>query len=164
MILAAAGATWMLTWADSYVMYLIAALGIGLAGGSFIIGVAYVSRLVSRRGIKARRLACSVRAMSARRSPSSSLPSSWWPMAGTAWPMSGLSRWRSWACCSSVFAKDDPELVERRKTGAKAPSLAEQFAPLKNLQVWRFSLYYFFVFGAFVALALWTAALPDRRL
>ena len=28
-------------------------------------------------------------------------------------------------------------------------------APLKNLQVWRFSLYYFFVFGAFVALSLW---------
>jgi hypothetical protein len=33
--------------------------------------------------------------------------------------------------------------------------LAEQFEPLKNVQVWRFSLYYFFVFGAFVALALW---------
>jgi NNP family nitrate/nitrite transporter-like MFS transporter len=30
-----------------------------------------------------------------------------------------------------------------------------QLEPLKNLQVWRFSLYYFFVFGAFVALALW---------
>jgi NNP family nitrate/nitrite transporter-like MFS transporter len=28
-------------------------------------------------------------------------------------------------------------------------------APLKKLQVWRFSLYYFFVFGGFVALALW---------
>ena len=27
--------------------------------------------------------------------------------------------------------------------------------PLQNIQVWRFSLYYFFVFGAFVALALW---------
>jgi MFS transporter, NNP family, nitrate/nitrite transporter len=26
---------------------------------------------------------------------------------------------------------------------------------LKNIQVWRFSLYYFFVFGAFVALSLW---------
>lgn len=37
-------ATWALTLADSYMMYLIAALGIGLAGGSFIIGVAYVSR------------------------------------------------------------------------------------------------------------------------
>ncbi len=54
-----------------------------------------------------------------------------------------------------VFAKDDPSLVERRRTGAKPPSFAQQFAPLKNLQVWRFSLYYFFVFGAFVALALW---------
>ena len=27
--------------------------------------------------------------------------------------------------------------------------------PLKNVQVWRFSLYYFFVFGGFVSLALW---------
>jgi NNP family nitrate/nitrite transporter-like MFS transporter len=33
--------------------------------------------------------------------------------------------------------------------------MREQFAPLKNIQVWRFSLYYFFVFGAFVALSLW---------
>jgi NNP family nitrate/nitrite transporter-like MFS transporter len=54
-----------------------------------------------------------------------------------------------------VFAKDDPALVERRRTGAKAPGFAQQFAPLKNLQVWRFSLYYFFVFGAFVVLAPW---------
>ena len=30
-----------------------------------------------------------------------------------------------------------------------------QIAPLKKLQVWRFSTYYFFVFGAYVALALW---------
>ena len=37
-------ATWALTLADSYLAYLAAALGVGLAGGSFIIGVAYVSR------------------------------------------------------------------------------------------------------------------------
>jgi NNP family nitrate/nitrite transporter-like MFS transporter len=30
-----------------------------------------------------------------------------------------------------------------------------ELAPLKNIQIWRFSLYYFFVFGAFVALSLW---------
>ena len=33
--------------------------------------------------------------------------------------------------------------------------MASQLAVLKNLQVWRFALYYFFAFGAFVALALW---------
>ena len=37
-------ATWALTWAPTYATYRIAALGIGLAGGSFIIGAAYVSR------------------------------------------------------------------------------------------------------------------------
>lgn len=54
-----------------------------------------------------------------------------------------------------VFAKDDPVLVARRNSGTPAPRMAEQFAPLGNLQVWRSSLYYFFVVGAFVALALW---------
>ena len=43
MVLAAA-ATLLLTWADTYLTTLIAALGVGLAGGSFAVGIAYVSR------------------------------------------------------------------------------------------------------------------------
>ncbi len=50
---------------------------------------------------------------------------------------------------------DDPVVAERRRMGAKAKSAWLELEPLKNVQVWRFSLYYFFVFGAFVALALW---------
>ena len=42
-----------------------------------------------------------------------------------------------------------------KKQGITNISFFKQFDPLKKLQVWRFSLYYFFVFGAFVALALW---------
>src|SRR3546814_4134329 len=38
---------------------------------------------------------------------------------------------------------------------AKPASLRERMAPLRNLQVWRFSLYYFLVFGGFIALASW---------
>ena len=34
-------------------------------------------------------------------------------------------------------------------------SLRERLAPLANVRVWRFGLYYFFVFGGFVALAQW---------
>jgi len=45
--------------------------------------------------------------------------------------------------------------------GVKAPNLAQfkpisfHLAPLKNLTVWRFGLYYYFVFGSFLALLLW---------
>ena len=49
-----------------------------------------------------------------------------------------------------VFAQPDPGHASRQQL-----TLAEQLAPLTELRVWRFSLYYFFVFGAFVALALW---------
>src|SRR3982751_2374217 len=54
-----------------------------------------------------------------------------------------------------LATKDDPQLLARRRSGAPPESLAAMLEPLKNIQVWRFSLYYFFVFGAFVALSLW---------
>lgn len=44
---------------------------------------------------------------------------------------------------------------ERRARGEKPRSAWLELEPLKRLQVWRFALYYFFVFGGFVALALW---------
>ncbi|HEY9057276.1 MAG TPA: MFS transporter [Aurantimonas sp.] len=153
-MLLTAAATWMLTWASSYTMYLVAALGIGLAGGSFIIGVAYVSRWydAGRQGTAlgifgAGNVGAAVTKFVA-------------PFVMVALGWQGVAHvWAAALALMAVvfylFAKDDPALVARRKSGAKAPSLAEQFAPLQNLQVWRFSLYYFFVFGAFVALALW---------
>ncbi|MFZ5708700.1 MAG: nitrate/nitrite transporter [Pseudomonadota bacterium] len=153
-MLLAALATWALTLADSYIMYLVAALGVGLAGGSFIIGVAYVSRWydAGRQGTAlgifgAGNIGAAVTKFAA-------------PFVMVAWGWQGVANvWAAGLALMAVvfflFAKDDPTLVERRRTGARAPSLAQQFAPLRNVQVWRFSLYYFFVFGAFVALALW---------
>jgi len=147
-------ATWALTLAHTYTMYIVAALGIGLAGGSFIIGVAYVSRWydTSKQGTAlgifgAGNVGAAVTKFLA-------------PFVMVAYGWQGVAQvWAAGIALMGVIffilAKDDPELVERRRTGVRAPSLAEQFAPLRNLQVWRFSLYYFFVFGAFVALALW---------
>ena len=51
------------------------------------------------------------------------------------------------------LSKDDPVTAARRGSAASRRSLRAEFAPLRNLQVWRFSAYYFFAFGAFVALA-----------
>jgi NNP family nitrate/nitrite transporter-like MFS transporter len=43
---------------------------------------------------------------------------------------------------------------EDRKPGAGRP-LAELLRPLRQVRVWRFSLYYVIVFGAYVALSVW---------
>ena len=52
-----------------------------------------------------------------------------------------------------LLAKEDPTTRARRASGEKPVSAWMQLEPLKNIQVWRFATYYFFVFGAFVALA-----------
>lgn len=39
--------------------------------------------------------------------------------------------------------------------GSSSKSLRQRLEPLKHARVWRFGLYYFFVFGGFVALAQW---------
>ena len=42
-------ATWLLSTVSTYPMFLLAALGVGLAGGSFAVGIAYVSRWYPKR-------------------------------------------------------------------------------------------------------------------
>ena len=153
-MVASAIATVLLTQADSYPTFLLAALGVGIAGGSFAVGVAYVSRWYPK-GKQGTALGIfgvgNVGAAVTKFLAPFVLIAFGWKMVALVWAGAMLLM----AVVFFVFAKDDPALTERRRLGLKPESLAQQLAPLKNLQVWRFSLYYFFVFGAFVALALW---------
>lgn len=81
-MLAAALATFLLSFAQTYEQFLLAALGVGLAGGSFAVGVAYVSRFYPASS-RAPLSAFSASAMWAPRSPSFSRPSSCCPGAGS---------------------------------------------------------------------------------
>ncbi|HCK5870219.1 TPA: NarK/NasA family nitrate transporter, partial [Pseudomonas aeruginosa] len=54
-----------------------------------------------------------------------------------------------------LFTWTDPAHLKGAAEASQRPTLAKQLAPLAELRVWRFGLYYFFVFGGFVALALW---------
>ena len=45
--------------------------------------------------------------------------------------------------------------TENRKTHAAEKSLGQMMKPLKDLQVWKFGLWYFLVFGCFVAFSQW---------
>jgi MFS transporter, NNP family, nitrate/nitrite transporter len=42
-----------------------------------------------------------------------------------------------------------------KKPQSNAKTFAQQLEPLKNIRVWRFGLYYFLVFGCFVAFSQW---------
>jgi len=147
-------ATWLLTQAETFPMFLVAALGVGLAGGSFAIGVAYVSHWYPREkqgtalGIFG---AGNVGAAVTKFGAPFVMVAFGWEAVANIWAL-------ALAAIAVIFylaSRNDPAFEARRKSGAKAASIASQLAPLKNMQVWRFSLYYFFVFGAFVALALW---------
>ncbi|MCP4316894.1 MAG: NarK/NasA family nitrate transporter [Hyphomicrobiales bacterium] len=143
---------WLLTSVQTYEIFLVAALGLGLAGGSFIVGVAYVSQWFEKEkqgtalGIfGAGNVGAAVTNFAA-------------PFLVVAVGWEGTARVYAivlaiTAVLFYVLSKEDPAQAERKKTGAKPVSAAEQLAPLKNIQVWRFATYYFFVFGAFVALA-----------
>ncbi|MEM7428033.1 MAG: MFS transporter [Pseudomonadota bacterium] len=153
-MLAAALATFLLSYANSYELMLLAALGVGLAGGSFAVGIAYVSKWYdkARQGTAlgifgAGNVGAAVTKFVA-------------PFVMVAYGWTTVAQ--VWAAVLVVMAvvfwvttDDDPDLKARRAKGIKPRSTLLELEPLKNLQVWRFSLYYFFVFGAFVALALW---------
>ena len=154
-MLAAAVATLLLAHAHSYHQILLAALGVGLAGGSFAVGVAYVSRFypASRQGTAlgifgVGNVGAAVTKFVA-------------PFALLAWGWEAVAQ--LWALALVImaivfwFATDDDPVIRQARTGRAAPRrrFIAEFAPLKEMRVWRFALYYFFAFGAFVALALW---------
>ncbi|MGR3400668.1 nitrate/nitrite transporter [Paracoccus sp. UBA5162] len=153
-MLSAALATLLLSWATTYPQMLLAALGVGLAGGSFAVGVAYVSRFYrdAQQGTAlgifgVGNVGAAVTKFVAP-----------FVMVAVGWQATA----QIWALALAVTAvlfwflsKDDPVTAARRGSAASRRSLRAEFAPLRNLQVWRFSAYYFFAFGAFVALALW---------
>jgi NNP family nitrate/nitrite transporter-like MFS transporter len=153
MILSAA-ATWLLPQATTYNLLLVAALGIGFAGGAFAVGLAYVSKWYSKQhqGTALGIFGCGNvgSAITGSLAPLLLIPYGWQVVAHVYALVMLIT-----ALLFYVLSEDDPDLVRRRKEKTKALSVVEQLAPLKDLQVWRFSLYYFFTFGAFVALVLW---------
>ncbi len=153
-MLAAAAATFLLSYAHTFPTVFVAALGVGIAGGSFSVGVAYVSRFFppERQGIALGIFgAGNVGAAVTKLLAPFVLVAFGWQAVAEVWAVAlALMAVLFW-----VTTKDDPVIRQRRLTGERPKSALLELAPLRNVQVWRFSLYYFFVFGAFVALSLW---------
>jgi NNP family nitrate/nitrite transporter-like MFS transporter len=153
-MLASAVAAWLLSTVSTYPMFLVAALGVGLAGGSFAVGIAYISRWYPR---ERQGTALGIFGVGNVGAAVTNFGAPF-VLVAVGWERTAQVYSVVLVITAIIFfltTKEDPVIVERRKTGAKARSTLLELEPLRNLQVWRFALYYFFVFGAFVALALW---------
>ena len=147
---------WLLSYADSYRTFLLAGLGFGLTGASFAVGIAYTSIWFDKRhqgfalGIfGAGNAGAAITSMGAPVLLR-------WFTSGDA----GLEGWRNLPRLYAVVLAVTAVVFwfttwTRVVEGGQSKTLAQRLAPLREIRVWRFGLYYFFVFGCFVALAQW---------
>jgi len=145
--------TYSLAFATEYWQYLVAGLFVGLAGGSFAIGIAYTSAWFEK---EKQGTAMGIFGAGNAGAAITNLVA---PMIVVAagWRMVPTYYSIAMAAMAVIFwflTFDDPHQQERKAKGTHK-TLSDQLAPLKELRVWRFGLYYYFVFGGFVALALW---------
>ena len=153
MLLTSVG-VWLLSFVETYPMFLLAALFIGLAGGSFAVGIAYVSRWYEK---ERQGTALGIFGMGNVGAAVTNFGAPYLLFA-FGWEQTAViyaSILFITAILFFLFTKEDPATAGRKAKREKVIPALMQLTPLKRLQVWRFALYYFFVFGAFVALALW---------
>jgi NNP family nitrate/nitrite transporter-like MFS transporter len=145
--------TYGLAFANQYWHYLIIGLFVGLAGGSFAIGIAYTSAWFEK---ERQGTAMGIFGAGNAGAAVTNLVA---PLILVAWGWRAVPQVYSVAMLVMavvfwMFTYPDP-LLEQRKRSKTRLTLADQLAPLLESRVWRFGLAYYFVFGGFVALALW---------
>ncbi|HJV39275.1 MAG TPA: MFS transporter, partial [Geothrix sp.] len=156
LLLLAALPTWLLGSVQSYQGFLLASLGFGLSGAAFAVGIAYSSVWFSKE-----RQGTALGIFGAGNA-GSALTSMGAPFLLKKLTAGGanLEAWRTlpklYAAVLLVMAVAFFLLTHEKKAeGAKGKTFVQMLSPLRHLRVWRFGLYYFLVFGCFVALAQW---------
>ena len=141
---------WLIGQATEYWQFLVTGLFVGIAGGSFTVGIAYCARWFpkNRQGLAmgifgAGNTGAAVNKLIA---PSIVVAYGW-----TAVPQVYAVTMLVTALAFWMFSYTDAE----HSTGGSHVTVGEQLAALKDPTVWRYSQYYSIVFGGYVALSLW---------
>ncbi len=147
---------YLLSEASTYGQFVAASLGFGLTGASFAVGIAYTSVWFSKH-----RQGTALGIFGAGNA-GAALTSMGAPFLLRRLTAGGeqIEGWRTmpklYAAALVITAVIFYLLsVSKKVDDSHITSLAQRLAPLKHLRVWRFGLYYFLVFGDFVALAQW---------
>lgn len=146
----------MMSYANSYYQFFFASLGFGLTGAAFAVGIAYTSIWFSK---KHQGTALGIFGVGNAGSALTTL--------GAPTVLKYLTVQHTyldgWRMLPRMYALGLVLMAilfyflsyERKAEHTAGMSLKQRLAPLKYMRVWRFGLYYFLVFGAFVALAQW---------
>ncbi len=141
---------------DDFAGFFLAALGFGISGAAFAVGIAYTSVWFSKQrqgtalGIFGAGNAGSAITLLAappllaRLTERGANPEGWRTL-----PLiyAGALAATAFVFLAFTYPRTTPHGSEK--------SLRQRLAPLRNVRVWRFGAYYFLVFGAFVALSQW---------
>jgi len=147
----------LLCLATHYWQYLVLGLFIGMAGTSFAVGIAYTSAWFPQR------LQGTALGIFGAGNTGASLTKLFAPALMTVVPAGGLGLipggWRFvpfvYAIAVLVTAAIYWTFTYTDHSHHKQESVKQLLAPLQHMRVWRFGLYYFLVFGGYVALSLW---------
>jgi len=143
-----------LSLANSFSSFLLLSFGFGLAGASFAAGVANTALWYPK---EKQGTALGVFGMGNIGAALTTLfaPTILKSLTGGS---SGLDAWRTLPklyAAMLVVMGIIYLLGTKNKLPAETKTISQRLSPLKEIRVWRFGLYYFFVFGSFVALAQW---------
>ena len=147
----------LLSYANSYSQFALASFGFGLAGASFAIGIAFTSVWYPRHQQG------TALGIFGAGNAGAALTTLFAPTLLNRLTENGaqLEGWRqlpriyaailiATAVVFFLFTKN-----KKPATSTRTRTLGKMLLPLKNVRVWRFGLYYFLVFGCFVAFSQW---------
>ena len=141
---------WLISRATEFWHFLVAGLFVGVAGGSFTVGIAYCARWFprNRQGLAmgifgAGNTGAAVNKLVA---PTIVVAYGWAMVPQVYAVLMTVTAVLFW-----LFSYTDKE----HTAAASQVTVREQLMALKDLKVWRYSQYYSIVFGGYVALSLW---------
>lgn len=146
---------YLLSRADSFTSFALCSFGFGLAGVSFAIGIAFTSVWYPKH-----RQGTALGVFGAGNA-GAALTTLLAPTMLNRLTDHGanLEGWRQlpvyYAAILAAMGVIFFLLAENKKPASSGKSLPQMLQPLKDVRVWRFGLYYFLVFGCFVAFSQW---------
>ena len=140
---------WLISSGTAFWHYLVTGLFVGVAGGSFTVGISYCARWFpkNRQGLAMGIFGAgnAGAALTKLIAPSIVVAFGWTMVPKVYAVMMTITAMLFWC-----FTYDDPS----HKVG-KSVTVGEQLAALKDPKVWKYCQYYSIVFGCYVALSLW---------